>query len=998
MIEDIESIIEDVTSLQKSQIIRFNIYNYNDLKTRDVLKVIYNLKLRTGYKYLIYVTRDNKYAMNYNTINRIAQILEDQLTYENANQSDQILIDLFDNNDPIFSIQLLDYEDKIKEVEEDGKIIKKKVRRNKLNENNFFNYHLNNDIKLDLIKYQVYNIYNDEYNENCFIYTLLKSGFINEELINSIKLMIRVRDVPTRVIKEIAIKYKLNIVIKTDEKKIHKYLYNENKELNIIKIGCVNNHCFLNEITKYTKKNICEILNLNNKYMFLSYKNDNDLINSYDLINYLFKNKDRFLTKISVNNINILQSQYFNKLEKDSEINNLKYNDTDIKLIESKEDKDNSNYEKVWFDFETNLKKDEQNKLFHKPYLCCSIDEKNNIKSFIGENCGLSFLCSLKKDTLLIAHNSNYDIRFLIKYIITTNVIEKSGKVISFDGIFNGIKIKVKDSLLLINMPLRDFGKTFNLEQEKEVMPYDLYNDEELFKQRIIKIEDAVKYIKENEKEQFLNNINKWKLNVCNKFDIIKYSQKYCEIDCKVLKEGYEIFRQWFLEGTNIDIDNKLTLASVGYTYAINEGVFDGLYSLSGTPSLFISKAVRGGRVMTNKNEKIKCNKILNDFDAVSLYPSAMERLGGLLKGKPKVLKTTDYNIIQNFDGYFVEIIIKSISKIRDFPLLSTLDIKTGSKNYTNDIIGHKFIVDKIFLEDLIRFHGITFEIIRGYYFDEGKNDNISKTIRYLFNKRLEMKKTENPAQLIYKELMNSIYGKTILKPIDSEIKIINNKDSKKIETNDYIVRNYDWIKSIEEIPDSNKTKIHLFKAINQHFNVPQVGVEILSMSKRIMNEVMTLAEDNDIKIYYQDTDSMHIEDDNVKKLGNLFRDKYRRELIGKDMGQFHCDFDLKGARNIVSKGFIGLGKKSYIDILEGIDENGNIVNDYHIRMKGIPIKSIKHYCKINNIEPFTLYENLLEGKNVEFDLLAGGEVCKFKMNKNYTIESLNQFKRNVKF
>ena len=37
-------------------------------------------------------------------------------------------------------------------------------------------------------------------------------------------------------------------------------------------------------------------------------------------------------------------------------------------------------------------------------------------------------------------------------------------------------------------------------------------------------------------------------------------------------------------------------------------------------------------------------------------------------------------------------------------------------------------------------------------------------------------------------------------------------------------------------------------------------GVSLLSMSKRIMNEIMCLAEDLGIKIYYQDIDSMHRE------------------------------------------------------------------------------------------------------------------------------------------
>lgn len=48
------------------------------------------------------------------------------------------------------------------------------------------------------------------------------------------------------------------------------------------------------------------------------------------------------------------------------------------------------------------------------------------------------------------------------------------------------------------------------------------------------------------------------------------------------------------------------------------------------------------------------------------------------------------------------------------------------------------------------------------------------------------------------------------------------------------------------------------------------------------MNEVMCLAEDHGIEIYYQDTDSMHIAKDDIPKLSNIFMTKYNRELIGK--------------------------------------------------------------------------------------------------------------------
>ena len=62
------------------------------------------------------------------------------------------------------------------------------------------------------------------------------------------------------------------------------------------------------------------------------------------------------------------------------------------------------------------------------------------------------------------------------------------------------------------------------------------------------------------------------------------------------------------------------------------------------------------------------------------------------------------------------------------------------------------------------------------------------------------------------------------------------------------------------------------------------------------MNEVMTLAEDNKLNIWYQDTDSMHMNYEEVEVLSKAFTDKYNRDLIGGDMSQFHIYFDLDDA------------------------------------------------------------------------------------------------------
>ena len=88
---------------------------------------------------------------------------------------------------------------------------------------------------------------------------------------------------------------------------------------------------------------------------------------------------------------------------------------------------------------------------------------------------------------------------------------------------------------------------------------------------------------------------------------------------------------------------------------------------------------------------------------------------------------------------------------------------------------------------------------------------------------------------------------------------------------------------------------IKKIKTILNHFNYVHWGVEILSTSKRIMNEVMTLAEDKGLSIWYQDTGSMHINYEEVEILAAAFKKRYTRDLIGEDMFQIHSDFDFEG-------------------------------------------------------------------------------------------------------
>ena len=99
------------------------------------------------------------------------------------------------------------------------------------------------------------------------------------------------------------------------------------------------------------------------------------------------------------------------------------------------------------------------------------------------------------------------------------------------------------------------------------------------------------------------------------------------------------------------------------------------------------------------------------------------------------------------------------------------------------------------------------------------------------------------------------------------------------------------------------------------------------------MNKVMCLAYDLGCRIYYQDTDSMHIVKDDLNKLATAFKDKYGRELIGTKLVQFHSDFSNISNHDempVAIESYF-LMKKMHVDKLQ--DSTGDI--DFMIRGKG---------------------------------------------------------------
>ena len=198
------------------------------------------------------------------------------------------------------------------------------------------------------------------------------------------------------------------------------------------------------------------------------------------------------------------------------------------------------------------------------------------------------------------------------------------------------------------------------------------------------------------------------------------------------------------------------------------------------------------------------------------------------------------------------------------------------------------------------------------------------------------------------------MYGKAIITPIGTDTSI---KGSQR-DFEQYVSLNYKYIDSVLE--GSGRYHIKEIRSVMSHFNNVHAGVEILSMSKRIMNKVFDCVSYCNVQVYHQDTDSIHPDCDGVDATVKTYNDKYGQYLVGQFLGNFHVDFSMDGAvSEIYGNESYSLVKKTYLDMLDSANTDNNIINDEHIRMRGIPTACIKYYAKQKRITVLYVYMKL---------------------------------------
>lgn len=643
-------------------------------------------------------------------------------------------------------------------------------------------------------------------------------------------------------------------------------------------------------------------------------------------------------------------------------------------------------------------------------------DLLRGIKNKYGINGSAGFI--------MYFHNLKYDWRLIRQdnYLHIVDIKHRDNQIYEVTVRYNGMMIKLRDSYKYLSVPLSSFKNMFGLESgKKELIIYSLYTNENKDKSNVsvrpwggkqnyescmevtnkgfaqCEPKKDVNYFMFDNRILISSEDAKLISQQCdfplfspefNTYQHSNHMKYYLSHDCATLRAGMIKFGSDIKNKFELDIHKSLTLSSLSHKICIKRGVYDGTFLVCGTLQDYINTALVGGRCCTKNNTKhIIKDRDVNDLDANSLYPSAMARLDRYPKGPAKKFDIENAHIVSTTATYYI-VTVRALCDTKEqqipFPanIVECVDANgkiIKKKLNTNLVKGDIFTIDKYTLEDWVKFSGFQCEFIEGIYWDEGLVEgSIGRLVTDIYTLRAKARAEGNDAlQNVYKLILNTMYGKTILKRSTEKTKCMNlykyNKDNKVVSMpcDDFFWNNMGIVRGYEIYGNTVEFTCDTYDY--SHYNLAHIGCQVLSMSKRIMNEVMDIADRNNIDIFYQDTDSMHIPNDKcqIKLLANEFKNTYNKELIGSNLGQFSSDFKLGDCKDVVATKTIILGKKSYLDVLRGVDKKtGKIQTGYHIRMKGV------NEVALSMFDPEDLYERLYKGELINFDLAAKGKLC----------------------
>lgn len=907
---DFGRLLTAIKNTNENYIINYHAYELNQQKLNFIKNIVYSNAINNNVIDDIYKNKIKDYMagdLNYvrvilddnfkDTIENINDYIINSNNYYALNSSIDIgkLISVMTGetlpqnfSDTITAGKKLAYFDKI--------IIEKskKVKTRRANRAGLFKYY-NNIEKLDLSKYGIFknaeDVPENYYNYSC-LYHALKVGGMSENKLNALYNYMNMIYINVKYLGEIC--KKLDISIKLTAPKEYNLKHNNyGNSSEIYNIGILDDHYFINEKTEY-KIN-----------MFDSSTKSKNHITSYTLIKRLLQNKDKYLIKI--NNFNL--SENVNKLEK------LIIPDVLPSDYKQEEYKERGNNNEVVYFCEMYEYYDNENKDLI-PFNFSAYNNEDAYLNYFGLDCVQKILNNMENNIILYFEDANkhyINIRKNENIEVIKEVVNNGVFKYAICTYFKYKKIKILDIKSVIPYKFNEYTNKFNLNYNVKYEEVENLG----FNKRVNKTDELIK-LSENYKIRVRNDFIKYD-------DLLKEASYY---KCLIMRDSYNKLSSKISAEFGFNLNNYNSFQGIIKDNMLKNGYLNGVYHVSGSVKAFISQSVIGGRVQTLENKKHDINEDVTLLDFNSAYTAGMcvrPDFKGFMLGEPKKLESTDYEIIKNYDMYFVTIKIISVGKYMKNPIIS-IKRDEGIIN-TNEAAGEIITVDRYTLEDYILYQEIKFEILGGYYYNNGFTDAYKEEYINIYNKKLETK------DILYKLYLVSSYGLFLSKYDD--ITTRNFKDQKEFDV--YMTRNPERIMSYSYINKSSKIIAKLMDVLNKdHYNYAHLGSIILSMAKRINNEILALAEDNNINIYYQSTDSILLKSKDVEKLTKLYKLKYGRDLIGNNLGQMKVEDE--GNRAFIA------GKNQYI-IRHNTDD---INNKYRIRWTGASSELIEKLIKSN--------------------------------------------------
>lgn len=403
-------------------------------------------------------------------------------------------------------------------------------------------------------------------------------------------------------------------------------------------------------------------------------------------------------------------------------------------------------------------------------------------------------------------------------------------------------------------------------------------------------------------------------------------------------------------------------------------------------------KVVRRQEKPTEEELKEMFRLTIQDFDARSLYPTAMSRsfipLGTpVLVDWRKAPKTQEHIIAEAKDKTAPTDAMYMITKIQyGVPLAMPSNCWKQEKpeprcRWTNDVPADVIQLRKLTdLYTMIETQNASFEVLGGLEWRHGKAEDIQDFMKktYEFRRLNHSGGFDHPIQEAAKLIMNSFYGKNVTKMREfNEIffpKVLWKHDEK---TNQFYqvngadnLMNYlkdHWrdIKQVISVGGSFAVKV---KAEDESAYDVNFGCEVLAGARALICRVSAAIETiTKQPPMYTDTDSLHVYGWQIEAIADWFEKKFDIPMIGGELGQFHPDFEPQGFKPgekfMGSIFFCGVGKKMYIDEIVG--DQGSTY--FHKRAKGIKAEwlSKEEYVDLFNGEVIEKDCDKLGGVNI---------------------------------